>query len=120
MTFVDVVTDRLADQVSANRVALQIVARQHLSFSAAISIVGNRLVDFEMVAPTGQFDTVVSEIGHHAAEVVNRKIGPLASKECDWTRHDYSLQRCELNWTAGHFRGVSDLKQADYRDWGLE
>ena len=59
---VDDVQHRLADQVGADRMALQVVLFEQFAFLGAVVGVFERLVDFEMIAPAGQFEAVVAEI----------------------------------------------------------
>ena len=60
---VNQVAHRLANQVTANGLALQVVFVQQRTLGIAIAIVGHRLVHLEMIPPTGQFDALISEFG---------------------------------------------------------
>ena len=64
---VDLVQHGLADQVGADGVQLQVVALQQVASAGAIAVVGQRLVDLEMVAPAGQLEAVVAELAGFAA-----------------------------------------------------
>src|SRR5437588_10110316 len=48
---VDWIEDGLANEVIADREDLQIVALEQIAFGRAISVVGQRLVHFKMIAP---------------------------------------------------------------------
>ena len=58
VTLVDAVADRLADQMCADRENVQMVALQDLLSRPAVAVVLERLVDLEVVAPTGELETV--------------------------------------------------------------
>jgi hypothetical protein len=59
---VDVVEHGLPDEVVRDREQLQVVLFEQLALAGAVGVVGERLVDFEMVAPAGQFEPVVAEV----------------------------------------------------------
>ena len=52
---VDPVEHRLADQVRADGVDLQVVAFQQVACAGAIAVFGQGPLDVEMIAPAGQF-----------------------------------------------------------------
>src|SRR5690606_25616694 len=88
---VDSVADRLADQVGTNGVALQVVAVQEIAFGADVVGIGHRAVDFEVVAPAGEFQAAVAEIAGLLGQGFARKISPLAGKERDGSCHDFCV-----------------------------
>jgi hypothetical protein len=51
---------------------------QHFPFFATIGRIG--LLDFEMVTPAGQFQTVISELLRLLAQLLQWKIRPLSRK----------------------------------------
>src|SRR2546423_37053 len=51
---VDRVADRLADEVSAEREAVQMVALEDLLDRAGVVALGKRAVDLEVIAPAGE------------------------------------------------------------------
>ena len=67
--------------------ALQVVSLEQFSLGGAIAVVGHRLVDFEMIAPAGQFETLVAEFTCLAAHIFDREVGPLTGEERDRSRH---------------------------------
>ena len=87
VAFVDRIEHRLADEMIADRVNLQVVALEQIAFGGAIAVVGQGLVDFEMVAPAGQFQAAVAEITGLASHVFQRQIGPLAGEQRDRASH---------------------------------
>ena len=87
MPRVNRIANGLAYQMGADRVALEIVAFQQFAFGGDVAIVGQRLVDFKMVAPASKFQAIVAKILRHACQIFQRQIGPLTGKKCDRTRH---------------------------------
>ena len=84
---VDVVEHALADQVVRDGEQLQVVLFEQVAFAAAVGVVGDGLVDLEMVAPAGQFESVVAEVAGLFAQRFQRQIGPLTGKERDGASH---------------------------------
>ncbi len=84
---VDVVAHRLANEVRTDGVQLQIVFLQQFALALAVAGVGNGFVDFEMIAPTGQFQTVVTKFAGFARDGFQRQIGPLTREQRDRTCH---------------------------------
>ena len=84
---VDDVEHRLPDQMSADRLALQIVLFEQFPFAVAVALVGERLIDLEVIAPAGQFNAVVAEFAGLAGHIIQRQVGPLAGKERHQTGH---------------------------------
>ncbi len=87
VALVDVVQHRLADQMSADRVALQPEIVQQLPFPFAVVVFLQCLVDLKVIAPASQFDSVVAELGRRASHLIDRQVGPLAGKKRDGSRH---------------------------------
>ena len=92
MALVDPVADRLADQVSAERPDAETVPLEQLAPSAHVAAVGDRLVDFEVVAPAGELETVESPPRAARGEVIDRQVGPLAGEERDGACHAVLLR----------------------------
>ena len=88
---VDPIAHRLAHQVRADRVALQIVAIQQVALGTAVVRIGHRLVHFEVIAPARELDALVTEVAGLAAHIFQRQIGPLASEQRDGTGHELIL-----------------------------
>nr|WP_245715064.1 hypothetical protein [Micromonospora inyonensis] len=82
-----VVADRLADQMVGDGGGLEVVLRQRLALAVDVRLVGQGLVDLEVVAPAGDLQAVVAPLGGVPADLVERKIGPLAGEERDRSRH---------------------------------
>jgi hypothetical protein len=87
MAGVDVVQDGLTDEVIGDREQFQPMLFEQISLAGAVGIVGECLIDFEVVAPAGEFETVVTEVAGLFTEFFERKIGPLAGEQGDWSRH---------------------------------
>jgi hypothetical protein len=49
--------------------------------------VGERLVDLEVVAPAGEFESVVAEVAGETADLFEGEVGPLAGEERELARH---------------------------------
>ena len=82
---VGVVADRLTNKMCRDGEELQIVFFQQGQFGIAIGLIC--LVDFDMVAPTGKFKSVVTK-GHRLfANVLKCQIGPLAGEEGNGSFH---------------------------------
>ena len=82
-----VVADRLADQVVGDREDLEVVLGEGGPLAVDVRLVGERLVDLEVVAPAGDLQAVVAPLGGEPADLVERKVGPLAGEERDGSRH---------------------------------
>ena len=80
MTFVDVIEDSLSYKVGADGVALEFVTVQQFPLLLDIVVICQCLVDFEMVAPACEFDSIVSEFMGHPCHGFDRQISPLASE----------------------------------------
>ncbi|MDQ0597730.1 hypothetical protein QF037_002075 [Streptomyces canus] len=81
MAFVDDgVADGLTDQVVGDGPALQAVFLQELVARGEVRRVGEGLVDLEVVAPAGEFQSVVAEVAGQTADLFEGKVGPLAGE----------------------------------------
>ena len=90
---VDIVEDALSDEVIGDRKQLQVVLLQEVAFTAAVGIVGDRLVDLEMVAPASQLEPVVTKLTGLLAQRLEGEIGPLAGKQRNGASHGDSFLR---------------------------
>ncbi len=81
MPLVDDVEHGLAHQVGADGVQLQVVALEQIAAAGAIAVFGHRPADVEMIAPAGQFKSLIAKIAGLASHVFQRQIGPLAGKQ---------------------------------------
>ena len=88
VTGIDRVTDRLADEVGADREAVQVITLEHLLQAAAVVRLREGPVDLEMVAPAGELEPVEAPLAGFCGEVLERQVGPLAGEQRDWTAHD--------------------------------
>jgi hypothetical protein len=87
VALVDAVADGLADQMVADRVTFQAVALEDIPAILTVIVIFECLDHVEMVAPTGDFDAVVSEGFRFLANGLEIQIGPLAGEKCDWSTH---------------------------------
>ncbi len=92
VALIDEIENRLAGQVVADRIALQIVPFKQLPMLLAIRIVDEGFLHVKVVAPTCQLDAVIPEFFSLPSHIDNGKICPLAGKKCDGSRHSYLLQ----------------------------
>jgi hypothetical protein len=93
VALVDRVAHRLADEVRADRPALEPVLLEQLALLAEVVGLSQRPVDLEVVAPAGELQPVESEGRGLAGQVLKRQVGPLAREERDWPRHAAILRR---------------------------
>ena len=84
---VDVVQHALADQVIRDGKHLQVVLFEQVAFAAAVRVVGEGLVDLEVVAPAGQLEPVVAELAGFFAQRFEGQIGPLTGEQRDGASH---------------------------------
>jgi hypothetical protein len=87
VALVDQVADRLADQVIADRVALQPRVGEQAApvFDVARRLQG--LVHVEVIAPAGQFQAVIAHAPGERGKLGERQVGPLAGEKRDGTWH---------------------------------
>ncbi len=71
----------------------QVVLFEQVAFAGAVGVVGQGLVDLEVVSPAGEFQAVVTKLGCLLAEGFERQVGPLAGEESDRSSHGRCLQR---------------------------
>ena len=64
---VDRVAHRLADEMRAEREAVQMVALEHLLDRRAVAVLGERAVDLEVVAPAGELEPVEAPLARSCA-----------------------------------------------------
>src|SRR6476469_3565838 len=94
---VDLVADRLPDEVRAEREAVQVVALEDLLDSADVVVLRERAVDLEVVAPAGELESVEGPAPRLLRELLERQVGPLAGEEGDRSGHrsDLTMRRIE-------------------------
>jgi hypothetical protein len=78
-----VVADRLPDEVVGDGEDLQVVLGQQLEATGDVRLVGQRLVDLEVVTPAGDLQSVVAPLGGEPAHLLERQVGPLAGEQRD-------------------------------------
>ena len=83
----ELIGHRLADQVVADRQALQAIGLQQLTLLAQVAVALQRLVDLEMIAPASQLQPIVAKALGLLHQLRQREIGPLPGKKCDWSCH---------------------------------
>jgi hypothetical protein len=69
---VDRVAHRLADEVRANCPAIEAVALEQLTLRAAVALVAERLVDFEVVAPARELEAVEAPLAALGGQLLER------------------------------------------------
>jgi len=89
VSFVDVVTDSLSDEVVGDGEKLQVIFFEQFAFPGTVGVVSESFVDFEVITPARQFQTVVTEFFCFLTESFQGKIGPLTCKQSDRTCHRY-------------------------------
>src|SRR3954454_3984138 len=88
---VDRVAYRLTDEVVAYRPALQPVALEELAAASSVARLGQRPINFEMIAPAREFQAIVAPGRTLRGNIVERQVGPLAGEERDRSRHPRTL-----------------------------
>ena len=81
MPGVDHVANRLTNQMCADREELQVLTFEQVTSPAAIRLVGQRLVDLEVVTPAGEFQAVVAKVAAQRGHVFERFVGPLSREK---------------------------------------
>ena len=94
VTVVDRIADGLADQVRAERPALEAVALEQVALGLHVAGVGERLVDLEVVAPAGELEPVEAPAGGLLGQALERQVCPLAGEERHGSRHPDSFREC--------------------------
>ncbi len=80
MPAVDVVTYSLPNQVIADRPDLEPVFRQDVMTRLAVAVIGKCFLHVEMIAPTGQFQSIKTHFTRHFREFLKREVSPLSGK----------------------------------------
>ena len=86
-----VIAHALAHQVSADGEAFQVVPVEHVPAALDVAVALQGLVHFEVVAPAGEFQAIKAPGAGLLRHCFQGQVGPLAGKECDWSRHGYLL-----------------------------
>jgi hypothetical protein len=84
---VDPVADGLADEMRSDRPHVQVVALEDLLARTAVPVVGERLVNLEVVAPAGELEAVEPPRAGLPGQVFEGQVGPLAGEQCDGPGH---------------------------------
>ena len=87
MTLVNIITDRLADQVVRDRVGRQAMLGEDFPASGAITIVADGLAHLEVVAPAGELDAIVAKLVGLLAHGLKGQVCPLSCKKRNWAWH---------------------------------
>src|SRR5262249_5559247 len=96
-----VVADGLADQVVGDRPALQVVLGQQLVPAGQVSVLVQRAVDLEVVAPAGELEAVVAPLPRVLADLLQRQVSPLAGEQSEGSGHG-RLPRDRQRSRSGH------------------
>jgi hypothetical protein len=80
VAFVDAVAHGLADQMVADSKALQPMSVQNVPARLEVTILFERLVYLEVIAPAGDFHTVVAKVLGFGAQGIKSEIRPLAAE----------------------------------------
>lgn len=83
MARIDPVADRLADEVIADRPAVQAVGLEEMPYAGNITGFIERLRDIEVASPTGKLNAIEAHFPDFWSQLGERQIGPLAGKESD-------------------------------------
>ena len=79
------IAGQLTREVIADRPDFEFVFLQGIKKFFAVFFVCRRLVDIEVVAGSGEFESLISPGGSFSRHCFQRKIRPLSSKESDWS-----------------------------------
>ena len=97
MAFIDLVADRLSNEVVGDRVAIKAIFLKEFPFIGNVRIIGEGGIDIEVITPAGEFHAVVAHFFDFWEEISEGEVGPLAGEECDGSGHGIRL----VNWLAG-------------------
>jgi hypothetical protein len=86
----DRITNRLPNQVSADRIAFEIVFCQEVVTAFDIAIVTEGLIHVEVITPAGEFETVITPRRGFLCYRFERQISPLTRKKRNRTCHPIS------------------------------
>jgi hypothetical protein len=84
---VDRVAGRLADEMRAERPALQPVPLEQLALRRHVVRLGKRAVDLEVVAPARKLEPVEAPPAGLRGQLLERQVRPLAGEERDGPGH---------------------------------
>ena len=87
MALVDAVAHRLSDEMGAERPDSESVTVEQLADPTGVAVVGEGLVDLEVVAPACELEPVEPDRGRLGGKLLERQVGPLAGEESDRARH---------------------------------
>ncbi len=87
MALIDAVAHRLPDEMSSERPDSEVVSVEQRANPTGVAVVGEGLVDLEVVAPACELEPVEPDRGRLGRKLLERKVGPLAGEESDRARH---------------------------------
>lgn len=87
VTGVDVIEDGLSDEMIGDGEEFQAMFFEEFAFAGAVRIVGEGFVDFEVISPACEFESVVAEFSGFFAECFEGEVGPLAGEQGNGTCH---------------------------------
>ena len=85
--FIDQVTDRLSNQMVGNRVADHVIFLEKFPTTFDVTFLIECPPNVKVIAPTGEFNSVIAHILYLGQKIGEREIGPLAGEECYWSCH---------------------------------
>jgi hypothetical protein len=101
VALVDVVADRLADEVAGDGVAGQAVVLEERPLVVDVFLARGGGIDIEVVAPAGELDTIVAHLLDERGEFFEGEVGPLAGEQGDGTGHG-----CDGAGSVNRYRAV--------------
>jgi hypothetical protein len=110
VTRIDRVADGLADQVGADRMALQAETVEQIAFGFAVIGVRMGFIHLEVIAPAGELDPIVAGVLGELSHLGQRQIGPLAGEQSNGSGHRASKLQ--------GVNGKGDNAEASPRDRG--
>ena len=112
VALVDIVADRLANEVAGDRVGSEAVVGKKLPLLLDVVFLGDGRIDIKVIAPAGELKAVVAHFRRKRREFLKRKIGPLAGEECDWSGHVIKWVAVGLRAHVGDNRPAGEGKKS--------
>jgi hypothetical protein len=84
---IDAIAHRLSDQMRAERPAAKPIPAEEVAELSSVLLLGKHTVDFEVVSPACELETVESPSAARRRQVGQRQVGPLAGEQRHSTRH---------------------------------
>jgi hypothetical protein len=87
VAFIDEIAHGLADKMGGNGETFQAMFGEQCPFLFDVIGFGEGAVDFKMIAPTGEFDAVITHFFDHGRELSEGEVGPLAGEKSYGSGH---------------------------------